>query len=220
MRRTLWFVVLGLIVAACQQASTPLTPTSQPVMLPTPPILIVTLEPAATPVMLPAVDLGPYIGPWQIGIDYRFSGGAVLDEIRFLGGVSVEVRTDGVISGRGALTTAVRHADCMATVEGDGEIALSVSGEVRQGPNGVEIAFSLLPEDPQRLEHYRLDCRTFPVPAVFDQRTLWPAVKAIEAQPYILPMQPEVSLRMTADLTTATGRTLQGTLTTTLHLSR
>ncbi len=217
-------VAIGLLAACAGPAPAPTAlPPTQPVQAPTAAIVIVTLPPPpeATPTQsAPQLDASLYAGDWQLGLRFQFEGGAVMEVIRFVGGVTVHVADDGAVTGRGSLTTAVEHEGCEASILDDGQIPVTLEGALRESGDGMDLQFSLRPDDINRVEHYRLACATFTEPVEFEQQTLWPALAALNAQPYTLPLQPGASLTTTSDLSTMTNQALQGTLSTTIRLNR
>jgi hypothetical protein len=223
MRRLFLLCGLILMLAACTTPQpTPVPPPAPVGVQPTAPVVVVTLDtgPGATPTPPPAYDINQYQGGWTISFRYEFNGGAIIDQIRFLGGFPITVQPDGTVSGQGSLITAVNHPDCFATIQDVGEIPVTLIGELQQGASGVVLSFQLQPEDYNRVEHYRLLCNTFESAVEFEQRTLWPALLALNAQPYTMPMQFGERFQQTDDVTAATNQQLQATLVTTIQLSR
>ncbi len=213
-----WCLILA---AAC---TAPASPTPLPPPPPPPPqatvIITLTPRPEPTATATPDLNLDAYVGRWQLNFRYQFDGGAIIQQTRFLGGVTIQVNGDGTVVGQGALITAVQHEGCNAAIADDGEIDVTVEGRVRRLDGGPEITFELIPDDPGRVEHYRLRCPDFTEAVTFEQRTLWPALEALGAQPYALPLQAGASISRTDDVSGPTGRMLQGTLTTEIRLSR
>ncbi len=222
-RRVMLF--MGLILALAG-ACNPVTPTP---MLPPPPTLqmqstvIITLaprpEPTGTATPEP-IDLESAAGFWRLNFRYELNGGAIIEQVRFVGGVNIQVNRDGTLIGQGSLLTAVQHPGCAATVTDDGEIKVSVEGRVTLGETGPELAISLVPDEPGRIEHYSLRCPDYAELVEFEQQTLWPALEALAAQPYLLPLQTGASLVTSEDVTGPTRQRLQGTLSTEIRLGR
>ncbi len=215
--------LLGLILwlAAC----TPPEPTPVPTLPPVPPtaaVIIVTRPPIIQETPTPSVsfDVGPYVGEWRLNFRYQFDGGPTIAQIRFVGGYNLRVNADGSVDGQGMLTTAVSHPGCAASVLEDGLIHTVFAGRLQQGANGVEMVFTLRAAEPTRRERYLLNCNTFTEPAEIEQQTLWPALDALDAQPYVLAMQPGAVFQKTDDLAAVSGQILQGTLMTEIRLSR
>ncbi len=210
---------LMLVLAACGPSAAPPPPSQANAVTP---FVIVTLPPEVMPTNTPApaFDVGPYRGMWQIDFRFQFDGGEVIQQTRFVGGVPVEVLDDATFSGQGSLITSVRHEGCTAAVADDGEIRVTLTGEIRPGETGLEMVFDLRPDDPERVEHYRLQCPDFSEPLEFERQTLWPALEALDIQPFVLPLTPGASFQSTDDVSAATGGTLQGTLTAEIRLRR
>jgi hypothetical protein len=217
-------VILSLILAlaaACNPATpTPLPPPPQP---PRPQAtVIITLTPHAEPTgtATPDLQIEAFVGRWQLYFRYQFDGGAIIRQTRFLGGVTVQIGGDGSVFGQGSLTTAVQHEGCDAVVTDDGEIRVSVEGQVRRVEGGLELVFRLIPEDPERVEHYRLRCPDFTEPVEIEQQTLWPSLEALGVQPYVMPLQIGAAIQRTDDVSGPTRQRIQGTLTTEIRLSQ
>lgn len=224
MRRTWVWISLGLaIVLGLAACTPPPEPTAVPPTLPpaTAAVIIVTRPPLPTeePTARVSFDISPYLGTWDLNFRYQFDGGPVIQQIRFVGGFTLRINQDATVSGQGSLTTAVFHEGCAASVVGDGTIQATFDGQLRSGPNGPELVFSLQPQDYNRREHYLLNCGTFTEPLDFEQQTLWPALQALHAQPYTLALEPGASLNQTDSLN-GLGGDLQGTLTTQIRLMR
>ena len=157
-------------------------------------------DPTDTPTPRVSFDIGPYLGPWDLNLRFQFDDGPVIQQIRFVGGFSLRINQDGSVDGQGSLTTAVYHEGCAANVVGDGTIQVRFDGQLRTGASGPELVFSLQPQDIGRRESYLLNCGTFPEPLAFEQQTLWPALQALRAQPYTLPLTPGASIDQTDSL--------------------
>lgn len=221
-QRLMFLMGLILVLGAACNPATPTTlpplPTQQPQST-----VVITLtprpEPTGTPTPEP-IDLQGAAGFWRLNFRYELTGGAVIDQIRFIGGVNVQVNNDGTLIGQGSLLTAVQHPGCIAQITDDGEIKVSVEGEALLGDAGLELVISLVPDEPGRIEHYSLRCPEYTELIEFEQQTLWPALEALSAQPYVLPLQLGASLVTSEDVTGPSRQRLQGTLSTEIRLSR
>ena len=219
-----WISVVGLAVlmAACAPPPEPTVVRPTATLPPaTASVIIVTRPPIPTDTPTPRVsfDIGPYLGPWDLSLRYQFDDGPVIQQIRFVGGFSLRINQDGSVDGQGSLTTAVYHEGCAANVVGDGTIQVRFDGQLRTGDSGPELVFSLQPQDVGRRESYLLNCGTFPEPLAFEQQTLWPALQALQAQPYTLSLTPGANIDQTDSLD-GRGGGLQGSLTTQICLTR
>ncbi|MBN1965999.1 MAG: hypothetical protein JW910_15225 [Anaerolineae bacterium] len=220
-------VVLLLGLTGCGDDSTAPLPTAAPQQggpPPTAPYEVVTLPPVvtATPTPLPTLDfdIDPFSGPWQVMLRFVFDDGDPIRQTRFVGGATLEVDEEGGVSGQDVLATAVRHDGCLATIEDDGEIPFTVRGNLRQTEGVLEVAFTLVPDAPNRQESYRLFCPDFQYPLLFERQTLWPAVTALGVQPFVLPLQAGARLENVYDVAGPTNMLLTGTLTIEIMLRR
>lgn len=225
MRRLSVFLILGLILAACTGAAE--APTQPPPPPPTnapPATVLITLTPRPTegPTPTPTLefDIFPYEGDWVVNFRYEFNGGDPIQQIRFLGAIPVTIASNGQVFGEGSWITAVQHEGCVAVIGDDGEIPVTVEGQVRQGEAGMEIEVVATPDDPERIEHYRLSCPGFTEPLDIEDQLLWPTLELLQGQPYVLSLDTNTPIETTQDLSGPTNQQRQGTLTTQVRVHR
>lgn len=228
-------VMLALLVvalAACADSSPAPSPTPPPPTIPLVITRIVTPAPTPTPLPppTPAYDLSSVEGRWYLRADITLSGGSLIAELRYSGSASLTVSGDGSASGTGTFTPAISSPPCDAQVMDSAPLRFAVQGTTFAQGDALGVDLTLVPADPGEAEHYRLVCPNYADVRDIQQPILWPALAALPAQDtgdaaldglrWRLVLAPGQSHAFSADLATATGGVLDGTLTIELRAGR
>ncbi len=186
--------------------------------------------PAPTPAPPTTSYVEPVAGPWSLYFEMALKGTPGLDEVDYAGGVTLQVGSDGTVSGSGYFSPQASMAGCDAQVLDSEAIGFTIRGNTFPAGDGVGISIDLIPDAPDRAENYRLVCGPNYVTHEVSQPLLWPALSAVKERTldnasgtgltwrYLL--QSGVTYHIDADLSAESGGTLTGTLSVDMTLTR
>jgi hypothetical protein len=220
------FVLSGCSFSLNTAAPTPIPVTiaAQPVVL-TPIIQVVTStpRPTVTPVPVPTLPykLEDYTGGWLMQINYQIYNGAYWSDIRYNGGVSLNVSAVGEIQGATTLYPSLQQPPCPAFVNGSTGLPMRVEGKLDALANGTVVArLQIIPQTPNAVQDFVLACADNDHAIASRFGLLWPALEATDQLNLTIPFAPASVYTSLRNLTLASGGRLNGTITTEIRLNR
>ncbi len=212
-RRSVIAVLSALLLAACGGSTSHATPPPPP-----------------TPVPPTTSYVEPAAGPWSLYYEITLSGSPEIEQVKYAGGVTLDVTTEGTVSGSGYFSPQATETGCDAQVLDTEAIGFTVNGTTFPDEGGVGIAIDLVPDAPDRPENYRLVCGPTFVTHDVSVPLLWPALSAVQERTldnasgtgltWRFLLQSGVSYHIDADLNAESGSTLAGSLSVDFTLTR
>jgi len=225
--------VIAVLLAACDGESEPDPAATQPP--PTvPPVItqIVTPLPTFTPAPTPtlAYDLVPVAGRWILRFDVAILGASLANEFTYSGTLDLEVQLDTTVSGFGSFTQHISSPPCQARVLDSQALSFTAQGTTYPVGDQVAVDLTILPDDPNQVEHYALICPDYQDIRQISQPILWPALSAVPEQTFKggsiaglhwrFVLQSGQTATIDANLMELTGGTLEGLFSGELRLQR
>ena len=186
--------------------------------------------PPPTPLSPTTSYIEPAAGPWSLYYEITLSGTPEIEQIHYAGGVTLQVATEGTVSGSGYFSPQASTTGCDVQVLDTEAIGFTVRGTTFPAGDGVGISIDLIPDAPDRPENYRLVCGPNFVTHDVSQPRLWPALSAVQERTlenasgigltWRFRLQSGVTYHIDADLNAESGGTLAGSLSMDITLTR
>jgi hypothetical protein len=228
----LW-IVAGALVSACAPTSPPPTITPPPpattvVIVPTPPRILVTLTPSATPLPPPTATLPydplRYAGRWTIRVEATILGHPRFNHIVFKGVGVFQVAADGAIRGQISFTATAEQPLCITTTLNPEPLTAALEGALRRAGDAQDAQMvadiTLLPTDPAQATQFQMLCEKPVYETIRTESYLWPALRATRDLRLSFPVESGFTDSSVADLSGPAGGTLYGTLRVESRISR
>lgn len=226
-------VLFLLVVSACQPTPAVNVTMARPVVVPTQVFVVVssTPRPTITPTPAPtlAFDAARYEGHWSLNFSYRIYNGVYWSDIRYNGGMDVDVSPVGKISGTATLFTLMQQIPCQAFVKENNGLEFQIEGELgapilnslTTSSGGEAVGtIRIIPRNPNVKQAFILVCYDADRSLNEPTSLLWPALAATDQLNLQLTFTPGAVTTSLRNLYSASGGRLFGTLATEIRLNR